>query len=62
MEPTIKRLDKEVIDKIRISLRLSVYVTAIDDEVTARIAKASVAFCVFFSVFNIFLTHQAWHK
>ena len=35
-----------VIDKSHLSLRLSVYIRAIGDEVTARIAKASVAFSV----------------
>ena len=53
MEPTIivTRQRLQVIDKSHLSLRLSVYISAIDDEVTARIAKASVAFSVFYSVY-----------
>ena len=42
---------RQVIDKSHLSLRLTVYIGAIDDEVTARIASASVAFSVFCSVF-----------
>ena len=56
MEPTItvtgQRL--QVIDKIHLSLRLSVYISAIDDEVTARIAQASVAFSVFLQGIHTF--------
>ena len=59
---TVTRQRLQVIDKSRLSLRLSVYISAIDDEVTARIAKASVAFSVFCSVYINFLTHRAWHK
>ena len=53
MEPTITvtRQRLQVIDKCHLSLRLSVYISAIDDEVTARIAKARVAFSVFCSVY-----------
>ena len=53
MEPTITvtRQRLQVINKSHLSLRLSVYISAIDDEVTARIAKASVAFSVFCSVY-----------
>ena len=36
----------QVIDKRHLSLRLSVYISAIDDEVAARIAKARVVFSV----------------
>ena len=45
---TVTRQRLQVIDKIHLTLRLSVYISAIDDEVTARIAKASVAFSVCF--------------
>ena len=53
MEPTITvtRQRLQVIDKSQLSLRLSVYISVIDDMVTARIAKASVIFNVFFSVY-----------
>ena len=44
---TVTRQRLQVIDKSHISLRLSVYIRAIDDEVTARIAKASEALSVF---------------
>ena len=56
MEPTITvtRQRLQVTDKSHLSLRLSVYISAIDDEVTARIAKASVAFNVFCSVYIYF--------
>ena len=53
MEPTITvtRQRQQVIDRSHLSLRLSVYISAIDDEVTARIAIANVAFSVFCSVY-----------
>ena len=53
MEPTITvtRQRLQAIDKSHLSLRLSVYISAIDDEVTARITKASVAFSVFCNVY-----------
>ena len=48
---TVTRQRQQVIDKIHLSLRLSVYISAIDGEVTASIAKASVAVNVFCSVY-----------
>ena len=53
MEPTIieTRQRLQVIDRSHLSLRLSVDMSAIDDEVTARIANASVVFNVFCSVY-----------
>ena len=56
MEPTITvtRQTLQVIDKIDLYLRLSVSISAIDDEVTARIAKASVAFSVFLQRIDTF--------
>ena len=58
---TVTRQRLQVIDKSHPSLGLSDYISAIDDEVTARITNASVVLCVFCSVF-IHFTHQAWHK
>ena len=53
MEPTITvtRQRLQLIDKCYLSMRLPVYISAIDDEVTARIAKANVAFSVFCRVY-----------
>ena len=48
---TVTRQRLQVIDESHLSLRLSVYLSAIDDEVTVRIAKASVAFSMFCSVY-----------
>ena len=48
---TVTRQRLQVINKSHLSLRLSVYSSAIDYEVTARIAKASVTFSVFCSVY-----------
>ena len=48
---TVTRQRLQVIDKSHLSLRLSVYISAIDDKVTARIANASVAFSVFCRVY-----------
>ena len=52
-EPTITvtRQRLQVIDKSHLFFRLSVYISAIDDEVTVRIANASVVFSVFCSVY-----------
>ena len=62
MEPTITvtRQRLQVINKSHLSLGLSVSISAIDDEVTAGIATASVAFSVFCSIHCIhtFLTHN----
>ena len=54
MEPTITvtRQRLQVINSSHLSLRFSVYMSAIDDEVTARIANASVVFGVFCSVYE----------
>ena len=47
---TVIRQRLQVIDKSHLFLRLSVNISAIDDEVTARIANAIVVFSVFCSV------------
>ena len=56
MEPiiTVTRQRLQVIDKSHLSLRLSVYISAIDEEITARIANASVVFSAFCSVYIYF--------
>ena len=56
MEPTIivTRQRLQVINKSHLSLRLSVYISVIDNEVTTRTAKASAAFSVFCSIKYIF--------
>ena len=61
MEPTITvtRQRLQVIYKSHLSLRLSVYINAIDDEVTARITKASVIFSVFLQCKNTFVTSSS---
>ena len=64
MEPiiTVTRQRLQVVDKSRIFFRLSVYISAIDDEVTARIAKDSVKVCLAVYTVYTFLTRQAWHN
>ena len=64
MEPiiTVTRQRLQVVDKSRIFFRLSVYISAIDDEVTARIAKDSVKVCLAVYTVHTFLTRQAWHN
>ena len=48
MEPTITmtRQRLQIIDISHLSLRMCVYISDIDDEATARIVNASVAFSV----------------